>query len=77
MPLEMRFDPEAGSFSLTLEVDKSVAAPTEVYVPRVHFDKGVSCQVTAGRATLDLPAQRLRWDHQGTDGRQELRVERS
>jgi Cellulase (glycosyl hydrolase family 5)/Glycoside hydrolase family 5 C-terminal domain len=74
-PVEMWFDSGAGSFFLAVEVDPSIEAKTEVFVPRVHFEGGAACHVTAGRASVDLRAQRVSWDHRGSKGRQELRLE--
>lgn len=68
-PTTMRFDPAAGSFTLTIESDPAVAihAPTELYVPEIHFPADATT-ATVSHGTTERTAQRLTWHHPDTTG---------
>jgi hypothetical protein len=63
-PLTMRFEPVDARFDLVLDASSlvSVAAPTEVSVPAVHYPDGVVVEVSAGEATYDETVRLVRWE---------------
>jgi len=67
-PTGFRFDPRSGEATLVLEADPSIDAPTEVYVPTIHYPTGVTVAVSTGTATHDPEAQRLVWHHPRATG---------
>ena len=54
--LHQSFDRRSGVFEATLEIDASVAAPTELFVPKLHYPGGFDCHV-AGGATVSQSGQ--------------------
>lgn len=75
-PLRMDFNRHKRLFELEMLPDPNLLAPTEIFVPRLHYPHGVQVKVSAGRTSLDLKNQRLSWEHggesAGTPGRQTL-----
>lgn len=69
----MRFDRATGDFSLVFAADPTIDAPTEIYLPRVHYPDGYSV-VTTGRwrragDTVTVTCEQA--------GRQEIRIVRA
>jgi hypothetical protein len=58
----MAFRRDEGVFHLVLDADPDIAAPTEIYVPRLQFPAGFDVETTGVRARVeaDPPGQRLR-----------------
>jgi hypothetical protein len=75
-PLAQRFDPATGVFELEVELDPAVAAPTLVYLPRLHYPTGCSVRVSAGEARWDRDRQLATWEARGALGPATLRVTR-
>jgi len=77
-PTAQSFDSTTGHFALSIEADAGVAAvaPTEVYVPRLHYPDGATVKVAAGEATVDMDAQRVTWQHAGVTGELTLTLTR-
>lgn len=73
-PLRMHFDRRQRTFELEVQVDPTLTAPTEVFVPKRHYPGGVRVEVSAGSIRLELTEQRLLWFHEGTRGPQRLRL---
>jgi hypothetical protein len=73
-PTRMRFDLATRSFELVLEADPRCAAPSEVYVPRLHYPRGVRAEVSAGETTHEASRQRLLWHLSGASGIHFLRL---
>ncbi|MBI2705419.1 MAG: cellulase family glycosylhydrolase [Actinobacteria bacterium] len=73
-PTRMIFDPALAVFQLDLDVDRSVAAPTVVYVPRIHFGTEPAIEVSDGG--VNVHEQRLEWAH-SSGGAQRLRIARA
>ncbi len=42
----MRFDQEQGRFEAVIDIDLSIGAPTEIFVPEAHFPSGISVTIT-------------------------------
>ena len=57
-PRKMKFDRLGGTFEFIFEGDPSIAAETEIFVPRLQYPKGCSIKVNGGDAILDLENQR-------------------
>ncbi len=62
-PLHMAFDYRRGRFVFEFRHDPAVQAPTEIYVPRLHYPAGSVVEVSDGRYELDREAQLLRYWH--------------
>ncbi|MGZ5988220.1 MAG: glycoside hydrolase family 5 protein, partial [Rhizomicrobium sp.] len=62
-PKSVKFDAAAGTFTLVFEADGNISAPTEVFVPAIHFPNGAKidapgCKVvTNGQGVVELLAQ--------------------
>ena len=67
VPLSQCFDPDAGRFELVVRSNQLVAAtaPTENYVPRLHYPNGVTVEASTGEAHWDQETQRITWHHTG------------
>jgi hypothetical protein len=73
-PLRTAFDLESRVFELEIEAHPDAGAPTELYVPRLHYPAGARIRVSAGKASHDPAGQRLLWDAEGARGRLSLRL---
>lgn len=73
-PLSFQFDLKRRIFELEVKADPSLQVPTEIYVPRLHYPRGVQVQVSGGQVSLQLDKQRLLWTHGASGGRQSLRL---
>ncbi|MEN6410560.1 MAG: cellulase family glycosylhydrolase [Anaerolineaceae bacterium] len=62
-PLSISFDILTAVFEFTFRHDETVAAPTEIYVPRYQYPRGCAVEVSDGAFDLDLPAQTLLYRH--------------
>ncbi len=62
-PLRLRFDFETGSFRFRFRHDPRVTAPTEIYLPQLHYPHGVRVTVSDGSFELDAARQRLIYRH--------------
>lgn len=71
-PERMAFHRQSGEFLLQIRCE-ACAAPTEVYVPRFHYPRGIRTETTSGRAVHDPEAQVLRWEG-ASPGFQRLRI---
>jgi hypothetical protein len=71
-PLRMRFELATGRFELEIEADPRCSAPSEIYVPRLHYPNGARCEVSTGSVRLEPERQRLLWSTPGASGRQQL-----
>ena len=52
-PIEYYFDMEAKEFYLKFKADKSISAPTEIFIPRLHFGKGFEVYSSQGKLFFD------------------------
>jgi hypothetical protein len=75
-PLAQRFDPAAGTFELEVDLDPAVAAPTLVYLPRIHYPTGAALHVSTGGARWDRARQLVTWEAHGARGPAMLRATR-
>jgi endoglycosylceramidase len=75
-PLEMDFDPRSGVFRLVLRDDRSVAAPTELFVPDLQYPRGYAVAVSDGEWKKRPFDQILEFRHGRTNGEHTLRLER-
>jgi len=48
-PLEMRFDAETGAFLFRYRPDRSIHAPTRIFVSPLHYEHGYAVRVRGGR----------------------------
>ena len=75
-PLLMSFNGETGEFRLIIEADSQVMAPTEVFVPRIHYGITPRITVSAGAVQFDLEHQRMQWTGIANKERAELQIHR-
>jgi Glycoside hydrolase family 5 C-terminal domain/Cellulase (glycosyl hydrolase family 5) len=52
-PMEYFFDMDDGEFYLKFKAGQSIAAPTEIFVPKFHFKKGFEVFTSPGRLEFD------------------------
>ncbi len=52
-PISYFFDIDATEFYLKFKLDKSIAAPTEIFLPQFHFGKGFEVLHTPGKLEFD------------------------
>jgi hypothetical protein len=62
-PLEMVFDVKRRTFAFAFRHDAAVEAPTELYVPSLHYPDGYQVEVSDGEVTVDPAAQTLVYRH--------------
>jgi hypothetical protein len=62
-PLEMAFDPKQRSFEFAFRHDPALRAPTEVFVPSLHYPDGYEVEVSDGEYQVDRAAQTLTYRH--------------
>jgi hypothetical protein len=59
--LRTSFELKSRRFELSLRHTPSITAPTEVYVPRLHYPQGAQLEVSGGQIALE--GQRATWTH--------------
>ena len=62
-PLEMTYNPGRRVFDFTFRHDATVQAPTEIYVPNLHYPRGYEVEVSDGTYTVDRESQVLVYRH--------------
>jgi hypothetical protein len=62
-PLLMRFDYRRRRFTFQYRHDPAVQAPTEIFVPALHYPNGCHVEVSDGHYQLDLDQGLLRYWH--------------
>lgn len=62
-PLEMAFDVENRTFDLVFRHDPKVSAPTELYVPNLHYSQGCRVEISDGEYEMDQTVQILSYRH--------------
>jgi hypothetical protein len=62
-PLELRFDPKRHTFSYTFKHDAQVSAPTEIFVPRLHYPQEPRIWISDGTCEYDRNENLLRYHH--------------
>jgi hypothetical protein len=73
-PLRMRFNYGSGAFVFRFRHDPGIAAPTEIFVPRLHYPSGLRVWVSDGSYEHDAARQLLRYTP-GPDGPEhEIRI---
>lgn len=60
VPESFRFDFRSGYLEYRFRPDPSVSAPTELFLPPVHYPRGCRVEVDGGDFELDLPGRALR-----------------
>ena len=60
IPERFRFDPRTGDLEYRYRPDPEVTAPTEIFLPPVHYPEGCRVEVEGGGFELDLPERVLR-----------------
>jgi hypothetical protein len=58
-PIEYFFDMKGKEFYLKFRADKSISAPTEIFVPTFHFSKGFEVLSSSGKLEFDKENQLL------------------
>jgi hypothetical protein len=71
-PLRMRFELASGRFELEIEADPGCRAASEIYLPRLHYPRGVKAEVSSGELRHEPERQRLLWSAPGASGVQKL-----
>lgn len=72
--LRFGFDLESRRFELSLRHEPKVSAPSELYVPRLHYPHGAHLEVSAGRIELDAERQLATWTHAPSPAEQTLTI---
>jgi hypothetical protein len=64
-PLSIAFDDTTATFELVFEADPSIDAPTEIFIPSIHYPNGA--QITAEKCSVTLHGNiaELRAEHAG------------
>jgi hypothetical protein len=62
-PLHLAFDLQRSSFEFTFRHDPAVAAPTEIFVPNLHYPQGYKVEVSDGEVQVDRATQTLTYCH--------------
>jgi hypothetical protein len=62
-PLEMRFDYKTGAFEFSFRHDPGVEAPTELFVPDLHYPDGYEVEVSDGTYETDRSSQIVLYRH--------------
>jgi hypothetical protein len=62
-PLFMAFDYRRGYFTFQYRHDPAIQAPTELFVPLLHYPEGCEVEVSDGHYQFDLAQRRLRYWH--------------
>ena len=70
--LRSGFELKTRRFEVVLRHDPSVAAPSELYVPRLHYPGGARLEVSAGQVVHDGARQRATWTHAAAPAEQTL-----
>lgn len=73
-PLRMAFDVKRRVFELVFRHDPEVRAPTEVFVPDLHYPKGYIVEVSDGMFEVDRESQTLVYYHTQEEEVHELRI---
>jgi hypothetical protein len=63
VPLRMSFDLRTREFMLEFRHDRRATAPTEIFLPRLHYPRGASVEVTDGTYELREAEQVLVYHH--------------
>lgn len=58
-PVSIRFDPASGDFEYRFKADPSIQAPTEIFVPQLHYPKGYDVEVANARYETKPGSSRL------------------
>ena len=73
--LTMSFDRTRRRFEFSFVHDPAIAAPTEIFVPRLHFGRGCMVQVSDGSYTLDEATETLHYTHDPAQAIHTLRID--
>jgi hypothetical protein len=75
-PNRMSFDVRRARFEYEFEHYPTIAAPTEIYVPRLHYPDGYTVFVSDGSVSEDADEQLLRYTHTSNRARHTIRIGR-
>lgn len=75
-PLHMSFNPRRGSFRYTFRHDPTVQAPTELFIPALHYSQDYEVEVSDGMYERDNDNQLLRYWHSNDRETHEIQVQR-
>jgi hypothetical protein len=73
-PLAMSFDYRHRLFEFSFRHDPNVEAPTELYVPNLHYSDGYRVEVSDGEYEVDEEAQVLRYRHGSAQAIHQIRI---
>jgi hypothetical protein len=73
-PQTMAFDLPSGVFTASLVREDAIAAPTVVYVPRLHYPEVPDVTVSAGETTYEPSSQLLTWECPPDAGEVTIRI---
>ncbi len=62
-PLKLTFDSESSTFTYTFKHDPDIKAPTEFFVPQLHYSNGIAIEVSDGSFDFDEELQLLVYRH--------------
>jgi hypothetical protein len=73
-PLEMSFNLKRRTFTFSFRHDPAVQAPTELYVPNLHYPSGYRIEMSDGEHQIDREAQSLVYYHSTSQRIHRLRL---
>ncbi len=73
-PQYVAYDAQQRTFDFIFRHDPEVTAPTEIYVPNLHYPEGYVVEVSDGRYTVDQQAQRLFYEPGISGGEHRLQI---
>jgi len=74
-PLRQSFDRQSGNFTLEVEVDTAIHAPTLVYMPNIQYPQGCRVWASDGEVEYNRSSQQITWQHRKA-GKQTLQLSR-
>lgn len=62
-PVRIAFDLQRRIFEFAFRDDPAVTAPTDIFLPRLHYARGCRVEVSDGTVEVDLAGQRVTYRH--------------
>ena len=73
-PLRLRFDPWRHVFEFAFRHDPQLTAPTELFIPNLHYPRGYRVAVSDGRYEANREQQTLVYHHSAERAEHTLRI---
>ncbi|HPH96569.1 MAG TPA: cellulase family glycosylhydrolase [Anaerolineaceae bacterium] len=76
-PLRMAFYMASGLFEFEFRHDPAISAPTELFLPKLQYPRGVKVEISDGSASYDPETQLLTYQHTSERPTHRIRVRRA